>query len=71
MARPIRIESAGALNHVTSPGDRRNLRSHHRSIIGIMPDPRFGLALAIGSSGILVELLRAGAALLIPASREE
>jgi hypothetical protein len=36
-----------------------------------MPDPRFGLALAISSSGILVELLRDGAALLIPASREE
>ena len=69
MARPIRIEFAGVLNHVTSPGDRRNLRSHHRSIIGIMPDPRFGLALAIGS--ILVELLRDGATLLIPASREE
>ena len=36
-----------------------------------MRDPRFGLALAIGSGGILVELLRDSTALPIPASREE
>jgi acetyl-CoA synthetase len=36
-----------------------------------MRDPRFGLALTIGSGGILVELLRDGTNLLIPASREE
>ena len=40
-------------------------------IVGVMRDPRFGLALTIGSGGILVELLRDSATLLIPASPEE
>ena len=40
-------------------------------IVGVMRDPRFGLALTIGSGGILVELLRDSATLLIPASADE
>jgi len=40
-------------------------------IVGVMRDPRFGLALTIGSGGILVELLQDSATLLIPAAREE
>ena len=40
-------------------------------IVGVLRDPRFGLALTIGSGGILVELLRDSATLLIPASTDE
>ncbi len=40
-------------------------------IVGVMRDPRFGLALTIGSGGILVELLKDSATLLIPASPQE
>ncbi|MCP4299235.1 MAG: acetate--CoA ligase family protein [Gammaproteobacteria bacterium] len=40
-------------------------------IVGVMRDPRFGLALTIGSGGILVELLRDSTTLLIPASTDE
>jgi acyl-CoA synthetase (NDP forming) len=40
-------------------------------IVGIKNDPQFGLALVIGAGGILTELLRDTATLLLPASREE
>jgi acyl-CoA synthetase (NDP forming) len=40
-------------------------------IVGVMRDPKFGLALTIGSGGILVELLKDSRTLLIPASAQE
>jgi acyl-CoA synthetase (NDP forming) len=40
-------------------------------IVGVMRDPTFGLALTIGSGGILVELLKDSQTLMIPASAEE
>lgn len=40
-------------------------------ILGIGRDPTLGLFLTIGSGGILVELLKDSATLLLPASREE
>ena len=40
-------------------------------IIGLKNDPQFGLALVIGAGGILTELLKDSAALLLPTSREE
>ena len=40
-------------------------------IVGVVRDPTFGLALTIGSGGILVELLQDSRSLLIPASLEE
>jgi succinyl-CoA synthetase beta subunit len=40
-------------------------------IVGVMRDPKFGLALTIGSGGILVELLQDSRTLLIPASAQQ
>ncbi len=40
-------------------------------IIGVRRDPQFGLALTIGAGGILVELLKDAATVLLPASDEE
>jgi acyl-CoA synthetase (NDP forming) len=40
-------------------------------LVGVMRDPKFGLALTVGSGGILVELLRDSTTLLIPASPAE
>ena len=40
-------------------------------IVGVMRDPTFGLALTIGSGGILVELLKDSQTLMIPASAGE
>jgi acyl-CoA synthetase (NDP forming) len=40
-------------------------------IVGVTRDPTFGLALTIGSGGILVEVLQDSATLLIPSSRQE
>lgn len=39
-------------------------------IVGLKRDPQFGLALVLGSGGILVELIKDHAVLLLPASRE-
>ena len=38
-------------------------------IVGIKRDPAFGLALVLGSGGVLVELLRDSATLLLPTDR--
>jgi acetate---CoA ligase (ADP-forming) len=40
-------------------------------IIGLKRDPQFGLALVIGAGGVLAELLKDSATLLLPASRED
>ena len=40
-------------------------------IIGLKRDPQFGLALVLGSGGILVELVKDSAVLLLPTSRDE
>ncbi len=40
-------------------------------IVGVRSDPRFGLALTVGSGGTLVELIGDSATLLLPASRED
>jgi acetate---CoA ligase (ADP-forming) len=40
-------------------------------IIGVKRDPQFGLALVIGAGGVLTELLKDSAALLLPTSRQE
>jgi len=40
-------------------------------IVSVRRDPQFGLALTIGSGGILVELLKDAVSLLLPASRRE
>ncbi len=40
-------------------------------IVGIKSDPQFGLALVIGAGGVLAELLKDTAALLLPTSRSE
>ena len=38
-------------------------------IVGVKRDPTFGLALVLGSGGVLVELLRDSATLLLPTDR--
>ncbi len=40
-------------------------------IVGITADPPFGLVMTLGSGGVLVELLRDTATLLLPATRSE
>ena len=40
-------------------------------IIGVNRDPQFGLALVVGAGGVLTELLKDSAALLLPTSRPE
>ncbi|WP_243658702.1 acetate--CoA ligase family protein [Tamaricihabitans halophyticus] len=40
-------------------------------IVGVHRDPQFGLALTVGSGGVLVELLRDTATVLLPATRAE
>jgi acetyl-CoA synthetase len=40
-------------------------------IIGLKSDPQFGLALVLGAGGILTELLKDSATLILPASRSE
>lgn len=40
-------------------------------IVGLKSDPQFGLALVLGAGGILTELLKDSAALILPASRAE
>jgi acetyl-CoA synthetase len=40
-------------------------------IIGVKSDPQFGLALVIGAGGVLAELVRDTATLLLPTNREE
>lgn len=40
-------------------------------IVGVTRDPVFGPVLTVGSGGVLVELLKDSATLLLPASREE
>lgn len=40
-------------------------------IIGLNRDPQFGLALVLGSGGILVELIKDSTVLLLPTSRED
>jgi acyl-CoA synthetase (NDP forming) len=40
-------------------------------IVGITRDPLFGPVMTVGSGGVLVELLKDSATLLLPASREE
>ncbi|WP_149561726.1 acetate--CoA ligase family protein [Streptomyces cacaoi] len=40
-------------------------------VVGVRHDPRFGRALTLGSGGVLVELVRDTATLLLPASRAE
>lgn len=39
-------------------------------IIGVQRDPQFGLALTVGAGGVLVELLKDAATLLLPTTRE-
>jgi len=40
-------------------------------IVGVHRDPQFGLALTVGAGGVLVELLKDAATLLLPATRED
>ena len=40
-------------------------------IVGFTRDPMFGLVMTLGSGGVLVELLRDTATLMLPASRDE
>jgi len=40
-------------------------------IIGLKADPQFGLALVVGAGGILTELLKDSATLILPTSRPE
>ena len=40
-------------------------------IVGIMRDPLFGPVMTVGTGGVLVELLKDSATLLLPASRDE
>ncbi|MEH6632964.1 MAG: acetate--CoA ligase family protein [Halopseudomonas aestusnigri] len=40
-------------------------------IIGVSRDPQFGLSIVVGSGGVLVELLKDSASLLLPASRND
>ena len=40
-------------------------------IVGLSRDPQFGLVMTIGAGGILVEILKDSATLLLPATREE
>ncbi len=40
-------------------------------IIGVKRDPQFGLALVVGAGGILTELLKDSATLLLPTNRDE
>jgi acyl-CoA synthetase (NDP forming) len=40
-------------------------------IVGILRDPMFGPVMTLGSGGVLVELLKDSATLLLPASRED
>jgi acetate---CoA ligase (ADP-forming) len=40
-------------------------------IVGVRADPGFGLALTVGSGGVLVELVRDTATLLLPVDRQQ
>jgi hypothetical protein len=40
-------------------------------IVGVKSDPQFGLALVIGAGGVLTELLKDSATVLLPTSRAE
>ncbi|WP_235877956.1 acetate--CoA ligase family protein [Saccharopolyspora karakumensis] len=40
-------------------------------LVGVHRDPQFGLALTIGAGGVLVELVRDSATLLLPATRDQ
>ena len=40
-------------------------------IVGVTRDPLFGPVMTVGSGGVLVELLKDSATLLLPASRDE
>lgn len=40
-------------------------------IVGVRRDPQFGLALTLGAGGVLVELVRDSATLLLPATDDE
>jgi succinyl-CoA synthetase beta subunit len=40
-------------------------------VVGVQRDPQYGLALTVGTGGVLVELLRDTATLLIPTSRSQ
>ena len=40
-------------------------------IVGVKRDPQFGLALVVGAGGILTELLKDSATLLLPTNRSE
>lgn len=40
-------------------------------LVGVHRDPQFGLALTVGAGGVLVELVRDSATLLLPATREQ
>ena len=68
-------EVADAAAELQTLGDGLYLEAMHSAlaelIVGVTRDPRFGLVLTVGSGGILVELLRDAATLLVPSTRNE
>lgn len=81
LATPADVEQATAailhnVSHIADVGDQFLVEQMVNGavaelIIGLKRDPQFGLALVLGSGGILVELLKDSAVLLLPTSRED
>ncbi len=67
------LEAATSMAHLSNHFLVEAMQTHivAEMIVGITRDPLFGLTLTFGSGGILVELLKDTASLLLPVSRAE
>ena len=70
------VEAQEAANHMASLGpdvlvEKMAQGAIAELIIGVKRDPQFGLALVVGAGGIITELLKDSATLLLPTNRNE